>query len=270
MNAPLNFLRADDSRWQSCDNIVELASASFDPDLQGIGGTPWSGDESSTGIVVPVAPTTSQGNRYLFRLTGVEIPVGYSIIICKVRQLATIRQVDILNEEPRIVEREIESPLWRFQDGNISWHLRLQQQQFAPRHSDAAQIAGTSPEMRALDTALLYRAPLTPYRALNAGYPPGTSVSDLGTFRDLRYPWQSQATPLNILVRGPGAVVFYASVHQTNPEDRPLYPSVRGMRPEDQFISNFTQAVYGRVAGGLVFEMQPCCDEQRKMNRREP
>ena len=276
MGAPIDFLTAEAFRekasrlgragdcepkkeggWASCeDHIIEVASAAFDTDLTGIGSTPWSGDQASTGVRVPAAPTTGPGNRYLFRLCGVEIPAGYAIMIRRLRQAATIRQTDILNGEPRIIEQDITSPFWRFQDGNISWHLRLQKQQFAPKVFDPAQIAGTSPEMRALDTALLYRPPLVPYRALGAGQPPGTSVGDLGTFRDIRFTWQNQSLSLRSLVKGPGAVVFYASVFQTDPAIRPLYPSVAGMRPEDQFLGNFPRAIYGRVAGAIIFEIR--------------
>lgn len=280
MGAPIDFLTAEAFRekaeefrgsgrlgdgskqqttngWAGCeDHVVEVASAAFDEDLTGIGSTPWSGDMSSTGIPVPPAPTTGPSNRYLFRLCGVEIPVNYAIAIRLLRQEATIRQVDILNGEPRILERRIVTPFWRFQDGNISWHLRLQKQQFAPKVFDPAQVAGTSPEMRALDTSLLYRPPLVPYTALGAGQPPGTSVGAFGTFRDIRFPWQNQSHSLSVLVRGPGAVVFYASVFQPNPENRPLYPSVAGMEPEDQFLGNFPRAVFGRVAGAMVFEIR--------------
>jgi hypothetical protein len=268
VSALLSFLRADDARWQSCDNIVELASSASDVDSTVIGTSPYLGDRATTAVPVPVAPTLSQDNRYLFRLCGVEIPVGFGIVIRGLRQGATIRHVEQTNGEPLIIEREVVSPFWSFLDGNISWHLRLQQQQFAPRGFDPAQLAGTDPEMRSLDTALLYSPPLVPYTALGAGQPPGAAVGDLGTFRDMRYQWDQTQWGLSQMIRGPGAVVFYASVHQTDPANRPLYPGVAGMRPEDQFISNFPDAIYGRVAGGMIFELMPCCDEQRKKGKR--
>lgn len=268
MGVVLPFLRQDDDLWETCPNVVEIASAASDEDATAVGTTPWSGDRSSTGLHIPPAPTTAQTNRYLFRLCGVEIPVGYSILIKGLRQVATLRSTEEINGQPRILEREIVSPLWRFQDGNISWHLRLQTQQFAPTVFDPAQIAGTSPDMRALDSGLLYRPPLVPYVALGAGQPPGVSVGDLGTWRDIRYPWDESKWTLSELVRGPGAVVFYASVHQPDPANRPQYPTVRGLRPEDQFLGNFPNAIYGHIGGSMIFEMMPCCDEQRKKGKR--
>jgi len=112
--------------------------------------------------------------------------------------------------------------------------------------------------MTGLDSVLLYTPPLAPYIALGAGIPPGDAVGDLGTMRDIRYPWGSTDWTISELVKGPGAVAFYASVFQTNAEGRPFYPGVLGMRPEDQFISNFPEAIYGRVAGAMIVEIFPC------------
>lgn len=262
MSAPHSFLRATDERWGKCPNIVELASEAADPDGTGVGTSPYLGDIGSPGIRVPTAPTTTQTNRYLFRLCGVEIPPRRAISIRGLRQAATIRHVETVNGVPLILERPVVTPFWRFLDGNISWHLRLQQQQFAPKANVAFQIPGTDPTMRNLDSALLYTAPApVPYTALNAGRPPGTAIQDMGTFHDIRYPWDDDNWTMDMYIRGPGAVVFYASVHQTDPVGRPLYPSVSGMTPEDLFLSNFRDARYGRVAGGMIFELLPCCPQ---------
>lgn len=257
MSAPLlaSFLRAQDDIWKQCPQVVELYSASFDADVTGIGSSPFGADLGSTGVRVPDAPTISQRSRYLFRLCGVEIPNQYAIIIKGLRQAATIRHTEIDNGRPLILEREIVSPFWRFLDGNISWHLMLQQQQFAANVFDPAQTAGTSPEEQGLDTVLLYNPPLVPYTPPGAGYPPGNGIEDLGTIRDIRFRWDRTSWTMHTIVRGPGAVVFYASVFQTNPANRPQYPSVDGMRPEDKFLSNFPDARYGRVMGAMTFQV---------------
>lgn len=255
MSAPLPFLLATDECWQRCPNIVEVSSAAWDRDLTGIGSTPWQGDLGSTGVRVPTAPTTSPNNRYLIRLCGVEIPVGFSILIRGLRQFASLRHTETINGLPLIIERPIVTPLWRFLDGNISWHLRIQKQQFAPLQFDSVQAPGTDPSQRNLDSALLYVPPLVPYVAPGNGLPPGEAVGQLGTFRDIRFPWDDVNWTMSALVPGPGSVVFYASVFQPSFVDRPLYPSVAGVVPEDQFLSNFRDARYGRVAGAMIFEM---------------
>lgn len=272
-----SFLSATSTRWQNLapkvncecvrENVVELvSSAAKDDDLTGIGSSPWSGDLGRTGIAVPQAPTTSQRNRYLFRLCGFEIPAGKAAILRGIRQLATIRFAQTTNQIPVAYEREIESPLWSFLDGNISWHLRRQPNQIMGQGGALSPIAGTSFNMRALDTALLCRPGGLPpgYLALNNGIPGGVGIDALGTWRDIRYPWTTTEWTLHRRFRGPGAVVFYASVRQTDPENRPLYEGLAGMRPEDLFVSNFplsegnTGTIYGRVAGSLIVELLPC------------
>lgn len=258
-------LHADDPRWD-CRNVIELSSAALDTDKFAVGSSPFFGDAGGTGIAVPAAPTTALNNRYLFRLCGVDIPAGRAVIIRALRQLATIRQVETL--EPggflRPVELEVTSPLWSFVDGNVSWHLRRKGQNIHRREFDAAQTPGTSPAMDGLDSALLYVPPLAPYTAPGGGLPPGSGagMGDLATFRDMRDPWNNAQWNLEVLVRGPGAVVFYASVRQTDPDTRGpalVVADPGAMRPEDRFLATFQDARYGRVAGGMIVETLPCC-----------
>lgn len=272
MSAPLPFLGARDPLWAAsaagiCDNVVEVSTVTSDDDLNGIGGHPAVGDLGSTGIRVPLAPTTSPSTRYLARLCGIEIPSGYAIIVQGLRQAATIRTQTTENGIPLVLEREIDSPLWRFLDGNISWHLRHEENLYSRHVSDPAQTPGTDPTMLGLAPALLYVPPLVPYVPPNGGLPPGGAINGLGSWRDIRFPWTSTDWGMSEIVRGPGRVVMYASVRQTNPSAlvRPLYPDVEGMRPEDRFVSNFQlTAVYGRVAGSIIFNIMPCCaDDDR-------
>lgn len=256
------ILLSDDSRW-CCENVVELASAAFDLDAQGVGSSPYLGDMANTGLLLPTAATTSQQTRYLVRLLGIQIPVGRSIIIRGLRQLATIREVrELVGGQMVPVELEITSPLWHFTDANISWHVKWHADNQFARRSDAAQVPGTDPDLIGLDTALLYQT-LAPYAPPNGGVPPSRDVPYLGTWRDMRWPWTNTEWELNVFVPGPGLVVMYASVHQSNPATRP--PSLGAtdagaLRPEDRFIQEFTNAIYGRVGGAMTVELLPCCE----------
>lgn len=271
----LPTLRVDDPLWrEGCRATVEVSSASFDEDLSGLGGSPYVGDMSSTGVRVPTVPTaannqpSAQQNRYLIRLCGAAIPSGGGLIIHGIRQAATIRAETDLNDEPLVIEREITSPLWRFPDGNISWHLRhIQVLGSGSSPFDVNQPPGFSSNLNALDSAVLYDPPALPYNAPRLGKPPGDDIGDLGTWRDIRFPWRDDGSfqDLNYLVRGEGSVVLYASVHQPDPSNRANFPDVDGMRPEDRLVSNFNDtAIYGRVAGALVVELVPCCDAKEK------
>jgi hypothetical protein len=243
--------------------IVEVTSAAADDDLIGVGGSPYLGDLGRTGVRVPPEPTALQDNRYLVRLCGVYVPTGGSIVIRGLRQLATLRGQRTTGEDPDTVtttfEREVESPLWQFQDGNLSWHLRWQKTESSAYGCDADQEAGTSPNTQGTDTALLYLAPgLVPYRAPNAGQPLGDPVGSLGTWRDnTRFSWGNTDWSLELYLCGPGKVILYVSVHQPNASLRAQadFPALDGMREEDKFLSSFySTCVYGRVAGSIIYE----------------
>lgn len=242
--------------------ILEVSSATSDDDLIGVGSTPYLGDIGRTGVHVPPELTTTQDNRYLIRLCGVQVPTGGKIVIRGIRQLATIRgQLTVGSGASAVTttfEREVESPLWSFPDGNISWHLRSQITEQAPFGCDAAQEPGTSPSMQGIDAALLYLPTgLVPYKAPHGGQPLGEPVGSLGTWRDMRFPWTATDWSLEWLLCGPCKVVLYASVHQPNAAARAAanYPALDGMREEDKFLSSFySTCVYGRVAGSIIYE----------------
>lgn len=259
MNARLiSYLPHTDELWK-CGGTIELVSSSINTDLTGVGASPY-GDMAVTGVSVPSAPV-DKDHRYLIRLVGVEIPKGFVITIKGLRQAATLRSV-VAQEDGSslVIEREIVSPFWRFMDGNISWHLRYTKNVFTNRLYDTTQAPGTSPGLgKGYDSALLYLPPLVPYTPPNGGQPPGDGIEDLGSFNDLRYPWEETSWTMEQLISGPGSVILYASVKQTDPTGRPAYPTTcEGLRPEDQFVSNFPDAIYGRVAGAMTVELLPC------------
>jgi hypothetical protein len=267
------FISARDPRW-GCRTIIELVSAAVDPDLLGVGSSPYLGDYSYTGVRVPRTPTVDQSHRYLFRLCGIEIPSGSEIVIHGLRQLVTLRSEYASGDLTYALEFEQVSPFWHFIDGDVSWHLRHHTNIFAAQ-SDAAQLPSTSPGLRGgFDTSLLYTPPLAPtYVPPSAGIPPGIDVDgSLGTFRDIRFEWDLADWTLSTTVSGPGYVVFYASVHQTDPATRVQVPTtivdVGALRPEDRFLlatraapnpdeEAIETAIYGRVAGAMTVELFP-------------
>jgi hypothetical protein len=255
--------------------LVEVVTAGPDADYLGVGSTPFVGDWAGSSLSVPVAPTPDQSHRYLFRLCSISVPARRRAVLRGLRTLVTIRQSYTLDSGVAYpVEREVVSPLWHFQDGNVSWHLKWMRTSETRRHFyDAGQGPGTSPTDWGGDSALLYVPPYNPftlvplpYTPLNAGVPPGTSVDFLGTWRDMRYPWTNTDWRLGVPIVGPGTVTLYATVHQTNPETRvaiPEFVSLEGLRVEDQFLVNNTSAVYGRIAGAMLVELWPDCEEPR-------
>jgi hypothetical protein len=274
-----DFLFASDSRWGSRD-LIELASQSFDPDRQAIGGSAYPGDMAALGIVVPAAPTTALNNRYMMRHCGVQVPAGKSIIIHAIRQLVTIRQVEVIDTLIEIegagsgqlpgsvilplsrpAELEVTSPGWSFTDGNVSWHLKFLGDRETAFVDPTGQTLGTSPDLYGVDSALCYTgaAGPVPYTAPNGGIPPGRPVPGWDTWRDMRYPWQSDNFNTHIRINGPGVIVLWSSVRQTDPTTRPVLDVVDlgCLRPEDRFLATFRSARYGRVAGAMIVETLP-------------
>lgn len=279
-------LKASSSLW-ACRRRVELVSVAVDDDLQGVGATPVVGDFSSTGVRVPNTPTVDQSHRYLIRLCGAEVPSGAGLVIRGVRQAVTLRaeyaQTD-QQENPIgtfVFEKEVESPWWHFIDGNVSFHFKWAQQVQSVRHIfDPLQLPGTSPSTFGIDSALLYTpnalGPFVgPYVPPGAGIPPGRDVDFLSVLREIRYPWRNTDWTLSVPLEGPGVLVMYASVRQTNPDTRLAPPQLTApapfndplqcaLRPEDQFLIQHPTCRYGRVAGAMVVDLFPCCADMER------
>jgi hypothetical protein len=271
------YLGRHDPRW-ACNTVVELVSVAGDVDLLGLGSSPYTGDTAYTGIRIPSAPTTNQLGRYFFRLCGIEIPSGKAIVVRGIRQYLEIGAYWSAPPLPSVPQDsppnyplmlEVVSPFWHFSDGNVSWHLRHHDNIFA-FFNDANQLPNTSPTLRGLDTAMLYNR-LAPYAPAAGGVPPPKPVDTLGTLHEIRYPWDNTDWSLATVVSGPGLVVLYASVKQTDPIARPQVPLIvdtGALRPEDRFLIATRDprfplsepgetAIYQRIAGAVTVELNP-------------
>src|SRR5262245_4062861 len=277
MSASVRFLRFPEwgvhrTKLGRCPRITGFTSVGFDPDAAGIGSSACCGAPGLTGVAVPAEPTIDPCNRYLIRLATAVVPKDFGIAVVGIRQAVLLR-AEVENEDGSIrpFELEVTSPFWHFTDANVSFHLAWKQDQCGPLICDPDQQPGTSPDIDCQDTALLYVPPFIegagfPYVALNGGMVPGDGVADLGVMRDIRYPWQNTDWLVSELIIGPGVVVLYASVFQTNPVTRVpcnlTAAQLLAVRPEDRFVCTFPQARYGRVAGSIIYELFPCCDEK--------
>lgn len=274
---------------------AESITSGPDPSLQGIGGNAF-GTLQSVGLRVPALPTTTSRGRYLFLLASVQVPDGGFIRIRGYRQLVTIGfNAGVTGEAPvpRIVEMPVTTPTWRFQDGNISWHLYdmgppgYQGRGNVPKpsasHGTASQTNGlafrnsTSPSLLFEDVSYpagklpngQFYTSITAYTPPNGGRPWGVPlVSGLSSFYALETPFESAHAwdSLDIGVEGPRTIGFFASLRQTDPKTRPplLDPSGSawtpatlfsdGLPPEEQFLLNYPGAIYWRVGGSLIVD----------------
>lgn len=249
---------------------VETSTACFNTDNEGVGSSPWN-DPAASYVEVPSTPSSSiDGLRYIVRLAAVAIPAFRCFRIRGLRQAVLIGAMfeNRQTQEFYPVQIDQKSPFWHFTDGNVSWHLRI----VAGPGPQSMGLQGSTPSGHATDYAagtdpsLLVRNG-SALRPPAAGIPPGHGIGSLGTFRDIRFPWdrQSAISSLDLEVQGPVIVAFYASIRQTNPAQRqklgPLLPQnfpTGVLLPEDQFVlaldaTNFP-AIYRGVAGSIVME----------------
>jgi hypothetical protein len=268
----------------------EIASSGFDEYLSLVGGDPFGGS-NSVGLRIPTLPTpTILGGgaqlRYLFNLASFTVGEGACVRIRGYRQLLTIgatQQTPREGPNPNpiyVIEQEVVDPFWRFNDGNVSWHLHVMGNPNAsdvPRgvtapYTDVARDVVSYKRYWADSPALLYGpgsgvAPgniytnIASYVPPNNGKPYGSAINAAqGTFYDLRIPWRDSRAwdALDIPVEGPATVAFFASVRQTNPSTRNVLaiPSFApgGISTEEAFLTNFANAIYWRVGGSLIVE----------------
>ena len=270
---------------------VEIASVGIDELLQGIGGDA-SGAAVSTGLRVP--PLASP-NRYLFCLASLTIGSEERVCIRGIRQLATIGigLAPSGSNPSYLSELAITSPLWRFQDGNISWHLMRipfrQRSKLKPSNADNFIYRNAFPGSAG---ALLYESAtfpaghvnpagrpdfyvsMTAYTPPNGGQPYGTPL--LPAIHDMRDPWSlpRSSDALRLFVDGPCHVALFASVLQTSgtwfatlPGSGSITPAMLIGQPEEAWMQmalardgdseGGNKPSYWRVAGMIDAEWMP-------------
>jgi hypothetical protein len=241
----------------------EVTTAGLDPNLQLIGGDPW-GAPDFTGLIVPTASTlsiTPVGKpqyqfRYLFMAARAQFHNGEKARLVGLRLYASLFGQ---NASGQLFERQIENPMWRFPDGNISVHImqnpKLNRIRRNPLNADSLMY------LDSYSPALLYQT-LAPYAPPNGGRPWGKTPvhSDLGNIHDLRYPWRDSQIEheLDIPIPMPSDIVAYVSVGQHDTQEFPApvltAEQFAAAGEEDQFWSAYENVRYGRIAVSLVFE----------------
>lgn len=254
------------------------------PDLSGIGSSPYLGDTGGLILVRPLSAGERAGRRRrLYKLTpSIEIAAGETISIVALRLALTIAELFEVEEAGPPAdeftvktERHVVSPFWSFTDGNVSFHLRVMTgltsidfpgPSFTPPSLTADPWNGPPGEVVEFGTAT---TTLTPGLG---GKPPGEIVGALGTMRYISFPFARMGDDsVMIPIDGPASVALYASILQTDPETRPVRPApgvgepaLAGELPEDDFVRTHQDVTYRGVGGAIVYEKEeyrvcPCC-----------
>ena len=273
--------------------VTEFGTTGVDEALQGLTSSPYTpvGNPSYGGLRIPT-PRFAATNRYLFCLATFTTNGG------RIRGLRQGLKIGLdTNVGTSVVERPLE--MWvrtadfRFQDGNVSWHLVKESAQrlvtkVAPTDTQSwARLQSQGPALL-YDTftntnvtptgaPVIYNLNLTAYTPprVFVGWQP---VGGLGTFYDIRFPWDNhQAWDSVDIPIGKGTYSLYASVLQTNPATRvaAIYPAAstpptgnsnlefgEGI-PEEAFIAAFPPVEagilgvgYWRIFGSIIVEDQ--------------
>jgi len=246
-----------------------VSSAQIDPGLTGVGGSPFLGDMSATGVLIPAAVTPSQQRRYLVRCCSLGVGPGQTAFVRSMRHLVWIG-VDLTQKFPAGVvhfEQIVTTPGWRFADGNVSFHLRrvepatLERYRafpaFVPVMAGGTAVCETP---NGHQSALLGNITGGVYTALNGGMPLGRDLAGLGTIRDVRYPpGNTPSQDLDLQVTGPCSIAMFASVWQTDPTTRINWAGSKditdGLCAEDRFWVRFDTARYWRVGAEMTVDL---------------
>lgn len=264
----------------------EIAALGIDEALQSLSSDAYGVTPAvATGLRVPPLATTDPSKRYLFQLATIDVDVDNMIQLVGWRQLVTIG-INLTGSSGATVlpiEMEVQTPFWRFTDGNVSFHLVGEPHAATTGKVTAANFS-TGP---CKGSALLYSS--ASFSAGNAdlngnpffypvgmtAYAPPTGIVQtwedivgLNNVHDLRSPWRDSPIwhSLNVTVRGPRRLSLYASVAQTNPGTRlamtfPTGEPDNETTPEEYFVKQYAAAAgggtgvqYWRVGGSLLIE----------------
>ena len=253
----------DDFGIDTSPDTVEISTECFDPDLQGIGSSPWVGDFVSSAIQVPTPPSTPN-NRYEFVLASAVLMPGETGVVRGIRTRASLRAIQTAGRDSFPVEIEITDPLFKFVDGNICW--RLEVLSGAPLSENGNQNATMGPGISTDNyetSPSLLQTPGIGYVPPGAGIFPGSGIASLGVWRDMRFPWNQQGTGNNLKIKvyGPATIRLVCSVKQTDPVNRLVLPVLPAgayawAKKEDLFVDAFPSGAsgsrYGSVSGSLI------------------
>ena len=276
-------------RCRPCDSLPtrsRVSSYGFDPALCGIGGIAYNGgDQINDGLRVPAASTAAGGGnplvqQYLFQLATMKLTQNQCVSLTGIGQLLVIGE-DTNTGTPPIYPliQNVTTPTWKFSDVlPVTWALRVVRQppqipwapqnplscdSFAWRWSDTPALVyetATFPagNLNWAGTPDNYTA-LTGYTAPYNGTIPGEPIGDFGSWNSLVFPWNTRASPdfEPVKVEGPGAIVLYAQVPQTNPATRAkitvpgAFPVAPTGIPEEGFLADWTSALIWAIGGSF-------------------
>lgn len=240
-----------------------------DPYKQVIGTSPLAGDRGSNLIDIPSDATRDWRNRYYFMLQSETVGRGEELFLLGISQALRIgwtQTIEVEQQTPQgpinvSIDQRIDIPVrdpdFDFTDGDVSWHLR-----FVPGHTDEGNLgAAYDPNLiqeQYPSGSGLWGMALAPYVA--PPEVPGEGIGSLGVWNDLRFLREYPTDSLRYHIVGPGRLVYFATVFQTDPTNRipwslPQNFDVSDLTDEQRLVVRNPNLVrYTRIGGRLLID----------------
>lgn len=270
----------------------EISSSGIDESLQGISSDPYGSIPTSFALRVPPA----------LNITGVPQPRYEFCLATRIVQGKTrvrgIRQLLTIGVSTSIggvldypVRCNVQTPWWRFVDGNVSWHLVKEPATIDSTKLVATDSANWTYGPTGKGPAMLYQsftngsvnpngAPTIYFENLTAYVPPLLSaqrrqpIAGCGNLRSILFPWDNPTAWNSIEeeVVGNWRISLYASVLQSNPVIRAsaVLPTITvsgydlgPVVPEETFLAAYAGGegesptgapIYWDIGGAILFE----------------
>lgn len=243
----------------------DIVTTGFDEALQLNGGDSSAG-MVNTGLRVPplASPNMSVPGWYRFLCVVVDLTAGDALIGWD--RLVTIGATRTSEERPRyLYERPVVTPNFYIPGGFVTFSLTVQPR--APTQRLVGPLDRPSFVLRDTDDcALVYESshfpvapPLPGYLGMDDYAPPAMQGSLVFSARDVRMLWQpDHFHALYLPVTQTTRYRLYADVFQPDSAET-FVPNIDatwacGFTPEEQFLQQFNDAIYWRVAGRLIVE----------------
>lgn len=211
---------------------LEIATVGFNPNLQLVGSDP-SGGPYDLGIFIGAnAGSTKPTLRQLYMLCMKSFNAGQRGRLIGFREYLTllVQETSPTAGATYPLERPVETPTWKYVDGNVLWGIRClpPKTHFRPNALNADGLAFEQSQTPAQLFETIGGGIITPpYGGL---FPGNVLTPDLGSMRELRCRRWADYIPCDVYFEGPCDIAFFASVQQTNPSTRTA-PPVIGTTP---------------------------------------
>jgi hypothetical protein len=216
----------------------EVATVAQNPNLQLVGSDPAGGGYDLGIFIGANGGVTAPTMRQLFLLASASFNTGQRGRLVGFRQYLTIGVQQSSGSANYILERPVETPTWKYVDGNVLWGIRKappglrQNPNILNGNGLAFEYASTPAQ---LFESIAGGVVTPPY---GGGFPGNVLTPELGRFFDLRCRRWSEPVLTDIEFEGPCDIVLVASVQQTNPATRTPPPTVeQPLQPVSDQIS---------------------------------